>query len=428
MTLGAGLLVVGAAHAAHTERVSVSSTGEEGNGNSDNRNDPAAVSADGRFVAFRSTASNLVAHDRHEGNDNVFLRDRRRQKTTLASRTAQGRPGNGLSYGAAISANGRYVAFASGSSNLVRRDTNHHFDIFVFDRKTKDVRRVSLNSRGHAADRDSAEASISAKGRYVAFQSKATNLTPRAGANGNIPDVFVRDLKTRRTELVSQSPFGEPGEDWSSHPHISAHGRFVAFQSKAENLGPGGGGVYDVFLRNRKTGTTELVSHALGGGPSNDYSDVGGISADGRFVTFSSEAFNLVQDDANGRTSDVFVWDRETEENELVSVNSNGEQGKRDSFASSISADGRSVLFSSNAHNLVPRDLNGRTDTFVRDRDAGKTKLVSVGRHRRQANLAAPGDAISGDGRIAVFHSRSPILVRHDNNNRWDVFARSPLR
>jgi len=225
------------------------------------------------------------------------------------------------------------------------------------------VQRVSVASGGTQGNGDSGCPSISADGRYVAFQSYASNLVP--GDTNEVGDVFVHDRLTGQTTRVSVASDGTEGNDYSRRPSISADGRYVAFASLASNLVPGDtNGTWDVFVHDRLTGQTTRVSVASGGAQGNSGSWCPSISADGRYVAFQSYASNLVPGDTNG-VLDVFVHDRLTGQTTRVSVASDGTQGDSYSFGSSISADGRYVAFSSLASNLVPGDTNDKPDIFV---------------------------------------------------------------
>jgi Tol biopolymer transport system component len=272
--------------------------------------------------------------------------------------------GNEESLFPAISADGRFVAFYTYASNLVPGDTNHSDDVFVRDRRTGTTERVSVGPNGRQGDSSSLPA-ISADGRFVAFRSYANNLVP--GDTNGVGDVFVRDRRTGTTERVSVSSSGEQGNAFSVGT-ISADGRFIAFESDASNLVPGDtNGKRDVFVRDRKLGTTERVSLRPDGGQGNDYSFSPALSAGGRFVAFTSWASNLVPGDTNG-TDDVFVRDRVTGVTIRASISSSGKQGNDHSNDPAISADGRFIAFMSHATNLVPGDTNGVNDIFVRTR------------------------------------------------------------
>jgi Tol biopolymer transport system component len=296
-----------------TERVSVSSTGHQANGGSGSE----SISGDGRLVAFQSDASNLVGHDTNGAYD-AFVRDLKTGKTRRVSLSSAGQQGNGNSYDPSISADGRFVAFYSHATNLIGHDTNRAYDIFVRDLKTHKTRRVSVSSSGRQGNGDAGSpyATISADGRFVAFVSYASNLVG-GDTNGRYGrDVFVRDRKTGKTRRVSVSSTGHQGNAGSGSyiPSISADGRFVAFDSDASNLvGGDTNREPDVFVRDRKTGKTRRVSVSSAGHQATG--GIGGnpihpsISADGRFVAFDSFASNLVDGDTNGLPGgeDVFV-------------------------------------------------------------------------------------------------------------------------
>jgi Tol biopolymer transport system component len=382
---------------------------------------PPAISADGRFVAFDSDADNLVPGDTNRHSD-VFIRDRQTGITERLSVGRRGVQGNSYSENAAISANGRFVAFYSAATNLVPGDTNGFVDVFVRDRKTGATQRVSLGRASVQGDFGSYDVAISADGRFVAFTSDATNLVP--GDTNRVPDVFVRDRATGTTQRVSVGPGGVQGDFASFSPTISANGRFVAFFSAATKLVPGDtNGVDDVFIRDCKTGVTQRVSLGRGRVQGDFGSYIPAISADGRFVAFSSDATNLVPGDTNG-VLDAFVRDRQGGTTRRVSLGSAGIQRKSGGAVSSISADGRFVVFVSVATKLVPGDTNSVDDVFIRDRQMGVTRRVSVGQGGVQANGSSDRAAISADGRFVAFLSRATNLVPGDTNSADDVFVR----
>jgi uncharacterized repeat protein (TIGR01451 family) len=383
-----------------TERVSIDSAGNQGDWHSCyiglgsiGGTGCLSVSADGRYVAFHSTADNLVPGN-PELYEPVFVHDRQTGVTQWVSVDSAGNQRSGGDF-TSISADGRYVAFPSGASNLVPGDTNGRTDVFVHDRQTGATERVSVDSTGSQGNRESSGlVDLSADGRYVAFSSNASNLVP-GDANvcrdypnvGTCPDVFVHDRQTGATELVSMDSTGNQGNGGSGSPATSADGRFVAFSSSASNLVAGdtnalcyNGWFYDncpdVFVHDRQTGVTQRVSVDSAGNQGNAGSYWPAISADGRYVAFMSQASNLVTGDTNVLCYngsyydcfDIFVHDRQTGVTERVSIDSAGDQGNQDSRWPSISADGRYVAFTSWATNLVPGDTNGAGDIFVRDR------------------------------------------------------------
>ncbi|MBE9566863.1 MAG: PD40 domain-containing protein, partial [Proteobacteria bacterium] len=285
-------------------------------------------------------------------------------------------PFNPLWQTVSVSADARFVAFDSEAANLVPGDTNWVADIFVRDRQAGTTERVSLTSSGQAGSADSWRPSISGDGRFVAFMSFAPDLVPD-DANSSW-DIFVRDRQRGATELVTVGADGMPGAGHSWWPSISADGRCVAFESEAADLVPGDTNErMDIFVRDRTARTTERVSVSTQGAEAEADSFQPAISPDGRFVAFMSYASNLVPGDSNGR-ADVFVHDRLTGETERVSVSTEDDQADADAKMPAISLDGRFVTFESYASTLVSGDTNARIDIFVRDRTAGTTERVSV--------------------------------------------------
>jgi Tol biopolymer transport system component len=412
-----GLLLSGT-----TTRVSVASDGTEGN----DASFYSSISPDGRYVAFDSLAYNLVPGDTNDYLD-VFVYDRQTGETRRVSVASDGTQTDaGHSYDPSISVNGRYVAFNSEASDLVFGDTNGYHDIFVHDLQTGETSCVSVASNGtQAISGPSYYAAISANGRYVAFASVARNLIPND--TNDAQDIFVHDRQTGETGRVSVASGGAQANNYSDRPSISADGRYVAFFSEATNLVPADtNGRSDVFVHDRQTGQTSRVSVASEGTEATGHSYYASISADGRYVVFASVASNLVPNDTNGAI-DVFVHDRQTGETSCVSVASDGTQANdTSSRPPSISADGRYVAFYSKADNLVPNDTNGVGDVFVHDRQTGETSRVSVASDGTQSNAGfsdEPTPSISTNGRNVAFSSSASNLVPGDTNGWADIFV-----
>jgi len=388
-----------------TTRVSIDSTGVQG----DSQSDAPSISTDGRFVAFYSHAANLVTGDTNNAAD-IFVHDRLDRETTRVSVSSAGEQANDYSYTPVISANGRFVAFHSLASNLVPDDTNNVFDVFVHDRQTGETTRVSVDSAGAQADFGSVFPVISVDGRFVAFASYASNLV--AGDTNHAADVFVHDRQTGETTRVSVDSAGAQGDNYSYLPSISADGRFVAFYSAASNLVAGDTNhTVDVFVHDRLTGETTRVSIDSDGVQANSDSYLPSISADGRFVAFTSHASNLVAGDIN-YAPDIFVHDRLTGETTRVSVDSAGAQANASSEFPKISADGRFVAFYSSASNLVAGDTNDAVDIFVHDRLTGETTRVSVDSNGAQANSYSFFPASTMMAPSWCSHRTPPILWR----------------
>jgi Tol biopolymer transport system component len=382
----------------------------------------ASISVDGRYVAFSSIASNLISGDTN-GVQDIFLRDTQTGTTTRVSVDSSGVQGNGGSASPVISADGRYVAFVSDASNLVSGDTNVNADIFLHDTQTGTTIRVSVDSSGAEGNAWSQYPCISADGRYVAFESWADNLVSEE-SNGST-HIYLHDTQSGTTERVSVNSSGVQGNGMSSSPAISADGRYVAFISDATNLVSGDtNSYYDVFLRDTHTGITTRVSVDSSGAQENagsGFYSSPAISANGRYVAFSSDSSNLVSGDTNS-VNDIFLHDTQTGTTRRISVSSNGAQANAMSYNPSISADGRYVTFDSEASNLVNGDTSG-FDVFLRDTQTGTTRRLSVDASGKQGNGLSLFPSISADGRYAAFESIASNLVSGDTNGESDVFV-----
>ncbi|OLE97519.1 MAG: hypothetical protein AUG75_07280, partial [Cyanobacteria bacterium 13_1_20CM_4_61_6] len=379
------------------------------------------ISADGRFVLFLSSANNLVTNDASGPFIDVFLRNRTNGTTTLASVNLTGTGGgNGNSIFPSASADGRYVAFESEANNLVLNDNNNVSDVFVRDLLTGTTALVSVNSAGSGGNGASTSPVISADGRYVAFVSAASDLVGN-DTNG-VSDVFVRDLRTGTTALVSVSAGGATsGNGSSDSPAMTPDGRWIAFASKATNLVPGvTNNQGEIYARDLSSGTTIWVSTntlsiMLGvnsqNHPITSYNPA--ISEDGKYVAFKSigaaqlilrhnlqtGATDLATTNAIGNTvgfddssgpdmtpdgrfiaysaqtapgplpySAIYLWDAQTGTNILISANLGG-QVSSNAFSDTpaLSADGKYVAFASDAPDLVTNAVDGSYQVYVRD-------------------------------------------------------------
>jgi len=399
------LLSALASAAQSTERIS------EGPGpvEADGASRQAAVSSDGRYVAFASGATNLVAGDVN-ALDDVFLRDRTSAVTTLVSVDSSGAQANGACARPSVSADGRYVVFESDATNLDALDINAVRDVYLRDTQLGVTTLISLDPAGALSSFASGDPAISADGRFASFRILA--------------DVYVCDLTTNATSLVSVDQFGVNPAGSSFGSSISADGRFVAFSSlSASIVAPDTNGVYDVFVRDTVAGVTILVSVDTFGVQANDVSGDPAISPDGRYVAFFSAANNLVPGDTNSRR-DVFVNDLLTGETRRVSVDTTGAQGNDLSRRPAVSQGGRFVAFYSQASNLVAGDINGAGDIFVRDTLLGVTSRVSVDGLGAEANAVSALPAITALGGVVAFSSSASNLVGSDLNALEDVFVR----
>lgn len=423
---GLATLAMGnAAFAASTDRASVSSAGVEGNAYTER----AAISSDGRYVAFASSATNLVSNDTN-GVDDIFLRDRLLGTTVRINLGAGGVEANAWSANPTISRDGRYIAYESAATNLVSTATNGLYQVFRYDTLAGTTVHVSKSTAGVQGSGSSAFSAISNDGRFISFTSHATNLV--SGDTNARPDVFRRDVVSNITTRVSVTNSGGQSNhtgfwEWDITSDISGDGRYVLFRSNATNLVSGDtNAAYDLFVRDTTGATTKRVSLTNSGAQANGASNMGSISADGRYVAFSSVATNLVTGDTN-LAEDVFVRDRTSNTTARVSVNSTGAQtpaGELGSRSPSISDDGRYVAFTSYATNLVSGDTNAVADIFVRDRTTDTTTRESVSTAGVQSDDHSNAPKMSASGQYFSFVSGATNLVSGDSNGTNDAFVR----
>lgn len=340
------------------------------------------------------------------------------QSTTLASLSTGGHAADGECLYPEISPDGRWLVFQSSAATLVPGDTNGAKDIFVRDLLLGTTVCASPSATGAFANGDSLDPDLSDDGRFVTFFSYATDLV--AGDTNEKPDIFVRDLALGTTLCASVDAAGVP---WGGrYPSLSADGRFVAFDSKSEQLVPfDTNGERDVFVHDCLTGATVRVSVAStgrqGDGDSRDVS----LSPDGRFAAFESLAGNLVDGDTNG-VLDVFVHDLQTGVTVRASVSGTGAEGNGESGDASLSESGHYVAFSSYSDNLVSADFNWTGDVFVRDLQLGTTVRASIGASGLDADGASYDPTLTDDGRFLVCYSEATNLVLGDTNNLDDIF------
>lgn len=314
-----------------------------------------------------------------------------------------------LSQRASISGDGRYVVFTSEATNLVDGDDEGAQDVFIKDLATGEITRIS-EAEGAGANADSFDPVISADGRYVVFWTMATDLP------GNVPnqfDLYRYDRTTGTLEHVSE--FSAPlysGGGTAVLPYaLSADGRYIVMS----NNPPGGDSqfVYDIILKDMDSGTVTVVSRDVNGGQPNDHSYAPSISADGRYVVYSSFATDIVANDGNAGW-DLFLFDVQLQTTTLVSTSAGGARANASAYEGRLSADGRWLVFESNATNLIDdvADANGTVpDIFVKDLETGVVRLVSSAADGTQGNSASRFGAISPDGRYVAFFSQSSNLV-----------------
>ena len=383
----------------------------------------AKISENGNRVAFGSFASNLVRHDTNEITD-LFLRTVSTGRTRLVTIGWDGEPVDGVSRVNDINPTGRFVAYDSIASNLAGHDTNTFYDVYVRDMTRQRSERISVPAGGGQGNHHSTRPAISDNGRFVAFDSYANNMIADDTNGGT--DVFLRDRLQNTTTRVSVGPGGEQANGESANAVMSRTGRIICFDSGADNLASDDTNEgSDVYCYDRNTGVAELISQNTEGVAAEIGSVLGGVSGDGRFVVFTTRSPDIVPGDTND-VADIFVRDRVTDTTERVSVRSNGAQANGMTLWPSISDDGTVVAYDSEASNLVPHDTNGKFDVFVHFLDTGQTRRASVSSAGVQGELASMVSNLSGDGRYVVFQTGATTLFPDDTNDHADVVVRGP--
>ena len=369
------------------------------------------ISADGQYVTFVSSSDNLVMNDTN-GKDDVFVYHYATGTMERISVSDSGVQANGDSFFPSISANGRYIAFGSTASNLSPDDLNTRRDIFRHDRVTGETLLITRSTSGGATNGGSGLPKISGDGQVIAFESVATNLVP--GDTNGLRDIFAYDGATDSISRVSLTADGSQildGGREATKPTISDNGRYVTYQTWADDVVPNDDRhTTDIFRYDRQTGETRIVSLSSAGEYGNNQSEESSVSGDGRYVLFNSSSDNLVPGDDNDET-DIFVHDTMTEQTLMASVKNDGNPNNGFEFSGDISDDGQFVVFSSTATNIAPNDNNHNPDIFLRDLLQNTTTRISVSDSGVQSDRASLFPSISSDGTRVVFQSQASNLI-----------------
>lgn len=404
------------------ERVSVSSSGVQASSDSFQPR----LSADGTLVCYTSLATNLVPDDTN-GTYDVFAFDRRNRKTERVSVGTSGQEANSASANGILSADGRWVVFDSGATNLDAGDNHFGADVYLRDRREGSTVLISRRLDEYSSAFGCSRPSMSSDGRFIAFLGADDNVVP--GDRNRQTDVFVHDRESGITEIVSLWNDGVPANDASMDCAVTDDGRYVAFICRATNWGPIVPYPYPyAYRRDRSTGITEIVNIKPDGSPS--YLPVAGgldISPDGRYVAYVSHALDVTGQGSSGFHT-VFVRNMLERVSEPVSMSPTGGRANSASEDPSFTHSGRTICFQSDASNLVLLDEDyppgSNVDVFVRNLDAGTTTLVSIGDHGQSPNNGGLGDpAISGDGRVVAFSTNADNLVPGDTGYIFDIYV-----
>lgn len=389
------------------ELVNVNSSGTVGNSFVGGQS---SVSQDGRYIVFRSAATDLVSGDTN-GYWDIFLRDRVGGTTTRISISSAGVQANGSSDNPRISSTGRYVVFDSAATNLVSGGAPQ-YQVYLHDTTNQTTEIISVSSSGGSNNGVASRPDVSSDGRFVTFDSNSTNLVSGAGS-GTHSEVYVRDRQNGTTQVVTS------GDASSNGARMDCSGRFVVFVSSATNLVPGDtNGRGDVFLADRLGTSISLSNLTIS---SNSSSTRPTLSCNGNYVAFDSFATNLVAGDTNA-SNDVFRYDRVAGSLGRVSLSSSATEGNNDSSYATISGDGRYITYHSYATNLVSGDTNATVDIFLTDVSSGVVQRAAIASGGTQANGLNWQASISADGKYISYYSEASNLVSGDTNARADIF------
>ncbi len=395
-----------------------------------------AATPDGRYVVFVSKSVNLVGIPTN-AKAQVYRRDQATGTTIIVSVNDAGDAADGDCGSPSVSADGTKIVFHTDATNLVSDKTSFFTDVYLRDTVVSKTTRVSVDGSAQELDGDSFNGVISADGNFMAFDSDATSVV--AFTTG-LRQVFRRDLTTGKNKLVSIVPGGGEPDAISSNPSVSADGRYIAFVSRADDMTgpPAVSGSDQIYRRDMTLTVNAVVAISVSTDPLNippdAVSDSPSISADGLVIAFRSPATNLVPNDLTG-LSDIFVRDLRDPLNPktiLVSRNAAGNQADTDSTGPAISGDGRFVAYFSTANNLAAGVSGALNQVYWHDLEAGTTLIVSVATGREVGNADCDRDpaahpALSADGRSVFFSSSAFNLIPFDVNGVADVFARGPL-
>ena len=396
-----------------TKLVSVSPAGGEGNGDSVFT----VISEDGKLVLFASSATNLLpAKDLNGSKRDIFLRNIEKSSTILISRSTAGAQADDASSSPSMSLDTNRIAFETKATNFNAIDANGNLsDIYVHDRAAQTTSLISVSSLSEQANAASTTPHISSDGRFVTYISAATNLAGGVDTNGAVPDVFLRDLQTQTTSIISIDSTGlqDPSTTraGASHAVVSKDGRVVAFATDAKLIENDANDTSDIYLRDVPAGTTTIISRALRGGAAGK-STLPAMDPEAGFLVFESTAGMLV-DGATGNTSRIYVLELASGTLRLASKSKSGEPADGASFIPSISPDGTWISFVSAASNLVAKDLNEASDVFLHEISSGFTARVSVGNGSVEGNAGAETGffGVSRGGSSVAFRSKATNLL-----------------
>lgn len=347
-----------------------------------------------------------------------------------------GKPGTGRDRYPALSRHGERLAFSSDSKELVGGETDAYFDVFLWSRETSSLECVSIEPAAAAPFGDALFPAMSADGDKIVFSVRSNQAGSPPEDPGGREILYLRTRSQKRTELLIRGVDGALPNGSSRLPSISADGRWIVFQSLATNLTEvdfegAAPDRWNAYLHDLESGDTWLLSQTPEGRPGGGHSDYVTLSADGSTIAFQSDAPDLHPEDGNGRVDDIFIVDRARWVEEgpsvpiLASLAEGGGWPDERNWIPTLSADGSRMAYESKAGNLTPGDGNGTWDIFVFDRREGATHRVNLSESGVEGDLVTRYPAIASGGDWVVYQSRATTLMPGDANGTWDVFLQS---
>lgn len=383
------------------------------------------ITENGKIIVFTSYAR-LLPEDTDDKTD-VYLIDLRSGQMELISVNSQGETANDHSSMGSVNVGGRYVVFRSYATNLTQGASGQS-QICIRDRVERTTEILSVTQQGNPANGMSWEPRISGNGKWVVFTSWADDLTEsKHRAKIAAINIYLKNLETGETTIASRTPDGNKASGDSELPSISYSGRYVTFTSNAPDLANPGSSLYQVYLYDNFNKTITPITRNT----DNQWGDGNAfhswISGDASKIVFSTEAGNMIPGMPLITFRQVYIHDIDTAEKQIISIDNNGNLGNNESFECTINHDGSLAAFRSSSSNLIPSKGNPAVPTqiFLRNIAAGTTSLVSVNNDGEASDWIAELNLISPDGKTVVFGSNSTNLVENDTNDKWDVFMRN---
>lgn len=400
------------------ERMSVNVNGQQANGASFKP----AFSPDSTKIAFESDASNLLPSGLN-GERQILLKDIASGQITLVSANASGQAANADCLDMEFSPDGRKMVFESDATNLVAGVTNGKRHVYMKDLDTGTVTLISSSSTGAAGNANSGDPMFSPDGTKVVFSSISDNFAPNdTNISSGGRDIFIKDLATGLTSLVSANAQGQIGNGNGDDPSWSHDGESVIFWSSASNLIPGGtNGVEQVYIKNIETGAVRLVSVDNAGDQSNGYNNDPSFTPDDRIITYWSDASDILPGDTNGK-SDIVLYNLVSQNVTIGSSNAQGVIGNGSSQDPLFTADGKYLTMKSNSTNFVPEASNGKYQIFVKDMATGELVLLSTNNQGVQGNDNSDDPIFSRNGQYVAFESFATNFVSGDTNGKLDIY------